>query len=549
MHPRKQHLFNYQGYIGAYLLIGGVDPTGPHLYECTANTSTMHKEFAAQGSVAMPLSRFSNDFKPKMTEAEAKDLVQRALHAGMHGDNAKARFSQAKVFRDLQEKINVQGSLCQQLEDDQNAREAALRKLTTDEIEAKEMLEQVLGKREAEKSADDSLRRGISDDCEYLVESTSEMAVKQIAAMEKQLSAREHGCLVDVRDDGVNVVGLHPGLQQLTHISHYDENGDEIMDLPDRESVSTAFGKVKVTIYGDRARLPLVTFHDLGLDSESNFQNFFQFVSIAEFTDKFCIYNINAPGQEMDAKPLPENFQYPTMEGLANIVENVVEHFKLPHFFAFGVGLGANVLLRYTLMNQDRVNALILVNCVHSTCGWVEWGYEKVNQRHLKNYGMTSFVADYLMWHHFGRRIDECSSDIVRQYRVYFQHLPNPTNLSMLIDAYINRTPINFSREGGAAGPQLKVPVLQLVGASSAFVNETVEVNTRLDPSRSDWIKVSGSCGLVLDDRPEAVTEALMLFLQGLGYFPTMNVVKLMKQIHEAQSGSYAAEQRCVDEC
>ncbi|CAJ0573023.1 unnamed protein product, partial [Mesorhabditis spiculigera] len=515
MRQAKQHLFNYQGYIGAYLLIGGVDPTGPHLYECTANGTTMHKEFAAQGSGSYAaISILERDFKPKMTEAEAKDLVQRALHAGMHGDNAsgnslnlviirpektifegpivpefckkpepidldykfkagstavlkrkeikyeivesmdddvsqqvrhirtsiipnlrKARFSQAKVFRDLQEKINVQGSLCQQLEDDQNAREAALRKLTTDEIEAKEMLEQVLGKREAEKSADDSLRRGISDDCEYLVESTSEMAVKQIAAMEKQLSAREHGCLVDVRDDGVNVVGLHPGLQQLTHISHYDENGDEIMDLPDR------------------------------------------------------------------------------------------------------------------LMNQDRVNALILVNCVHSTCGWVEWGYEKVNQRHLKNYGMTSFVADYLMWHHFGRRIDECSSDIVRQYRVYFQHLPNPTNLSMLIDAYINRTPINFSREGGAAGPQLRVPVLQLVGAGSAFVNETVEVNTRLDPSKSDWIKVSGSCGLVLDDRPEAVTEALMLFLQGLGYFPTMNVVKLMKQIHEAQSGSYAAEQRCVDEC
>ncbi|CAJ0573027.1 unnamed protein product, partial [Mesorhabditis spiculigera] len=365
MRQAKQHLFNYQGYIGAYLLIGGVDPTGPHLYECTANGTTMHKEFAAQGSGSYAaISILERDFKPKMTEAEAKDLVQRALHA-----------------------------------------------------------------------------------------------------------------------------------------------------------------------------------------AESNFQNFFQFVSIAEFTDKFCIYNINAPGQEMDAKPLPENFQYPTMEGLANIVENVVEHFKLPHFFAFGVGLGANVLLRYTLMNQDRVNALILVNCVHSTCGWVEWGYEKVNQRHLKNYGMTSFVADYLMWHHFGRRIDECSSDIVRQYRVYFQHLPNPTNLSMLIDAYINRTPINFSREGGAAGPQLKVPVLQLVGAGSAFVNETVEVNTRLDPSRSDWIKVSGSCGLVLDDRPEAVTEALMLFLQGLGYFPTMNVVKLMKQIHEAQSGSYAAEQRCVDEC
>ena len=89
-----------------------------------------------------------------------------------------------------------------------------------------------------------------------------------------------------------------------------------------QERVQTAYGKVKVTIYGDRKRHPIVTFHDLGLDceliertsrdemmflaAESNFQNFFQFVSIAEFTDKFCVYNINAPGQEMDAQPLPE---------------------------------------------------------------------------------------------------------------------------------------------------------------------------------------------------------------------------------------------------
>lgn len=29
----KLYLFKYMGYIGAYLLIGGVDSTGPHLYQ------------------------------------------------------------------------------------------------------------------------------------------------------------------------------------------------------------------------------------------------------------------------------------------------------------------------------------------------------------------------------------------------------------------------------------------------------------------------------------------------------------------------------------
>ncbi|EPB71051.1 Ndr family protein [Ancylostoma ceylanicum] len=294
-----------------------------------------------------------------------------------------------------------------------------------------------------------------------------------------------------------------------------------------QERVDTDYGKVKVSIYGNRGKHPLVTFHDLALDSESNFQNFFQFVSIAEFTEKFCIYNINAPGQEVDAQPLPE---------------------RLQSLIAFGVGVGANVLLRYALLNQRRLDALILVNCVANTAGWIEWAYQKMNLRYLRGSGMNTFTVDYLMWHHFGRRLDECSPDIVRQYRVYFQHLPNPSNLAMFIESYLNRSPIAISRDG-QTGPQLNVPVLQIVGAGSPFVNDTVDVNTKLDPAHSDWIKVSDACGLVLDDRPEVVTESMMLFLQGLGFFPTMNVVKLIKKIHDTQNGSYSAVTDSVDEC
>lgn len=313
---------------------------------------------------------------------------------------------------------------------------------------------------------------------------------------------------------------------------------DEMTQLTE-EKVKTAHGTVKVSVYGDKTdkkKIPIVTFHDLGLDSESNFQNFFQFVSIAEFADKFCIYNINAPGQEMDAVSMPENFTYPTMEGLAKVVESVVDHFRLNTFIAFGVGVGANVLLRYAVANQNRVDALIMVNCSANQAGWVEWGYEKWNIRNLRLTGMTSFTIDYLLWHHFGRRYDQCSPDIVRQYRVFFQHLPNPNNLAAFIESYIQRTPVAISRDG-LSGPQLKIPVLQLVGSGSAHIEDTVDVNTKLDPAHADWIKISDSCGLVLDDRPDAVTESMMLFLQGLGYFPTLNVSKLMKKMQETQNG------------
>jgi len=73
-----------------------------------------------------------------------------------------------------------------------------------------------------------------------------------------------------------------------------------------------------------------------------------------------------------------------------------------------------------------------------SRAGWVEWGYQKVNINLLRSAGvMSSFTIDYLMWHHLGKRIDECNQDIVRQYRAFFQNYPNPWNLSLFIESYL----------------------------------------------------------------------------------------------------------------
>src|SRR5438045_1406522 len=85
------------------------------------------------------------------------------------------------------------------------------------------------------------------------------------------------------------------------------------------------------------------------LSAENNFQNFFQFGTIVEFGRKFCIYNINAPGQEMDAKALPDDYIYPNMDQLAGIVADIQEHFKFTSFIGVGVGAGANVMLRYAV--------------------------------------------------------------------------------------------------------------------------------------------------------------------------------------------------------
>lgn len=91
------------------------------------------------------------------------------------------------------------------------------------------------------------------------------------------------------------------------------------------------------------------------------------------------------------------------MDELAEQLLFVLGHFGLQRVIGFGVGAGGNVLARFSLQHPEKVEALCLINCVSTTAGWIEWGYQKLNARHLRSKGMTQSVLDYLMWHHFGR--------------------------------------------------------------------------------------------------------------------------------------------------
>lgn len=97
------------------------------------------------------------------------------------------------------------------------------------------------------------------------------------------------------------------------------------------------------------------------------------------------------------------SYTYPTVDELGEQLQFVLGHFGLKSVIGFGVGAGANILSRFALAHPEKVNALCLINCVSTQAGWIEWGYQKLNVRHLRSQGMTQGVLDYLMWHHFGR--------------------------------------------------------------------------------------------------------------------------------------------------
>lgn len=83
----KQYLFRYQGHIGAYLVVAGVDPTGFGLFTVHAHGSTDKLPYVTMGSGSLAaMSVFETKWKQKLTREEAVNLTSEAIQAGIFND-------------------------------------------------------------------------------------------------------------------------------------------------------------------------------------------------------------------------------------------------------------------------------------------------------------------------------------------------------------------------------------------------------------------------------------------------------------------------------
>jgi len=350
---------------------------------------------------------------------------------------------------------------------------------------------------------------------------------------------------------------LNSGQRPLLARSLGDSTNDGLVH---EELVQTAKGKILVVRQGDPRKPVIITYHDLGLNYSTNFQTFFNSGAMASVRDTFCIYHVIAPGQEPGAEDLPEGFVYPTMDELSEQVEYVMHYYGIAHCVCFGVGLGANVLVRLARRRATMVDGLILINCNSQNAGWVEWVYNKINLKSLRkqqrgqsqpsavtdssfsisstppssstNPPLPESVVDYLIWYHLGRPDAEGRGiDAISVASIYKQYFisggnegPNGKNLALLLQSYVQRSDLNLAREIAPNGKELlgatralKTPVLNMTGDHSPHVDATVAFNGRLQPNKCTWMKIQDSA-MILEEQPAKVAEAVKLFLQGLGY-------------------------------
>lgn len=291
-------------------------------------------------------------------------------------------------------------------------------------------------------------------------------------------------------------------------------------------TINTRYGKVLVTIQGDLTQTPFITYPDIGLGSVQQYHGFFNFQDNLPIMKKFCAIHINPPSQEEHAPILPANYSYPSCDQQAEIVIDVVNHFRVKNVICFGIGSGANILARFALQHPDFVTGCVFINLVSTKTGWIEWGYQKWNNWYLASGQYTEFTKNYLLWHHFGYHTWEKCHDLIENYSRIFSRI-NPKNLSHLISSYINRTDLGIERKEDSTSSNpfnFKMPVLNVMGDSTPHDDDVVDTNGRLDPATSSFVKMADCGGMVLEEQPAKMAECLRCFLQGLGYVTNLSV-------------------------
>nr|CAB3264243.1 protein NDRG2 [Phallusia mammillata] len=284
--------------------------------------------------------------------------------------------------------------------------------------------------------------------------------------------------------------------------------------------------KLHVTVQGDRARShSIVTFHDVGLNSVSNFAALMNSEPMAPVIQKYCIYHIDAPGQEENASALPAGYVYPSMENLSDMLPTVFSHFGLKSAICVGCGAGANVFIRFAMKNPNMVEGLIVTNPSISTVGNLSWIGEKISN-------ITTPFTDQVMNYHFTKsEVELVNHELLDNHRKHFKQFMNADNVSLFMKEYDRRAEVSLVR---SPDPQLidkttlSCQTIILVGDLSPFVDDAVELNSRLNPKKTTFLKMADAGGMILEEQIFKVAESITYFLQGLGHtvrFPMRGTV------------------------
>ncbi|KAH8742044.1 PUP1/proteasome subunit beta type 7 [Cryptosporidium ryanae] len=83
----SNHLYQYQGHVGAHLIVAGTDTTGSYIYQVSAHGCIMQKPYSTMGSGSLSaISVLESGYNDNLSELECVGLVSSAIKAGIYND-------------------------------------------------------------------------------------------------------------------------------------------------------------------------------------------------------------------------------------------------------------------------------------------------------------------------------------------------------------------------------------------------------------------------------------------------------------------------------
>ncbi|XP_028326342.1 protein NDRG1-like [Gouania willdenowi] len=300
------------------------------------------------------------------------------------------------------------------------------------------------------------------------------------------------------------------------------------------EHVETPYGTVHCIFTGTpKANRPaILTFHDVGLNHKSCFEPLFKHDDMQEIIRHLPICHVEAPGQHEGAKTLHTTFTYPTMDQLSEALPAVLKHFRLHSVIGLGVGAGAYILAKFALNHPDLVDGLVLLNINPNADGLIDSVANKITE-------WTHTLPDTIIAHLFGTEEIQNNHDLIATYRHHITTTMNQANVSQFFRSYKQRNALEVERplpEGNIQARTLKCSTLLVVGDSSPAVEEVVDCNSKLNPTKTTLLKMADCGGLPQVDQPAKLTEALKYFIQGMGYLSSASMTRLRSRTASSSS-------------
>lgn len=263
-----------------------------------------------------------------------------------------------------------------------------------------------------------------------------------------------------------------------------------------------------------------VTIHDIAHTFESNFKKLFSDQYFNSVTKKCSIiYHVCLPGQEPNCSNVISN--YPGFSELSKIITVLIaDNLKIDKCIGVGVGAGADLLIRSSLLAPSLYKHLILVNLklrVLDKFKIVKYPFvfNPINNT-LSDYGMNYFESRCTKSY--------CASlvniESIKNYKKTLLTLKSNLNFSQLVYQYWKRPDLNyyvdeaFKKHELVPKILLKPNVLLFEGLVNPSKNTRGDILDFVYPNTRIYRSFENGSRLVLDEYTEQIAHDILQFTQ-----------------------------------